>query len=131
VAGVFAGLKKTDETVRIVLRAVASSSATGESQAPPVILADSPGYQRRFRDTAVRVVPLWSPQVDWLFDPKLPPAEAVRRWRQSGVRHLILTTWKTNLDFFNAHSRWAHAPFRARLIGETSITAVFAIEAVE
>ncbi len=122
---------KTDETVRIVLRAIASSPDSGDPQPLPVILADSPGYQRRFRDAAVRVVPLWSPQVDWLFDPRLPHLEAVRRWRESGVRHLILTKWKTNLDFFNSHSRWAHAPFKVRLIGETSITAVFAIEAVE
>ena len=116
-----------DATVGIVLQAFSKSPQPG----PHVILADAPGYQRRFRDTSVRVIPLWSPQAGWLFDPGLPAAEAVRRWRASGVSHLVITKWQANLDFFNARSVWRRPPFQVELIGESKLTAIFAIRALE
>jgi hypothetical protein len=119
-----------DETVSLILQANKSTPPLAHD-APPIVLADSPGYQRRFLPTGVRVIPLWSPQADWLFDRTLSPHDAVQRWRESGVRHLVLTKWKVNLDFFNQHSRWGSPPFDVQLIGETSATAVFSIRAVE
>jgi hypothetical protein len=112
-----------------VLNALAQTPATGK--AAPVVLADSPGYQRRFLPVGITVVPPWSPQADWLFDRRLPPDEALRLWRQSGVTHLIITKWKMNLDYFNAHSRWALPPFHVQQVGETSLTSIFAIRGVE
>jgi hypothetical protein len=79
----------------------------------------------------VRVVPPWSPQADWLFDLNLPPAEAVQRWRDSGIRHLVITKWQSHLDFFNQRSRWNRPPFQVQLIGETPSTAVFSIWAAD
>jgi hypothetical protein len=119
---------QTDETVAIVLKAATSAPrSSGESR--PVVLADAPGFQRRFLPFGVDVIPLWSPQADWLFDRTLTATEAIRRWRESGVRHLIITKWQVNIDFFNQHSRWSSPPFHVQLIGETATTAVFAIEA--
>lgn len=94
-----------------------------------VILADSPGFQRRFLPVGIPVVPLWSPQVDWLFDFKLSPETAVRHWRESKVEYIIITKWQTNIDFFNTHSLWSRPPFQVQLIGDTELTAVFAIRA--
>ena len=92
------------------------------------MLADAPGFQRRFLPFGVDVIPVWSPQADWLFDRTLTATEAARRWRASGVRHLVITKWQVNIDFFNQHSRWSSPPFRAQLIGETATTAIFSIE---
>ena len=96
-----------------------------------LVLADAPGFQRRFQAAGVTVIPLWSPQVDWLFDPKLAPADAARQWRESGVSHIIASKWQTNIDFFNAYSRWSHPPFRLQLVGDTAEAAVFAVRLVE
>jgi hypothetical protein len=120
----------SDATVALVLKSIAPP-ATGIAPRPVVVLADAPGFQRRFLPAGVRVIPLWSPQADWLFDANLSPAEAVRRWHESGVRHIVVTKWQKNLDFFNTHSRWSRPPFRVQLVGETDTTAVFALQAVE
>lgn len=119
-----------DETVAVVISVLGRSPAH-DARPTGVILADGPGYQRRFLPTGTRVIPLWSPQADWLFDRELPAAEAVRRWRQSEVTHIIVTKWQNNLDFFNARSRWATSPFQVQLVGETGATAIFMIRAVE
>jgi hypothetical protein len=113
----------TDSTLAILLK---TRSADADASVG-VVLADAPGFQRRFLPAGIKVVPLWSPQADWLFDRDLAPAEAVRRWRESGVRHVIITKWQTNIDFFNRHSRGGQAPFQMQLVGETASTAVFAI----
>ncbi len=96
-----------------------------------IVLADSPGFQHRLAPLGLKVLPLWSPQADWLFDASLPPAELVRRWRESGITHVIHTKWQTNLDFFTTHSRLARPPLGQRMLGETALTAVFAITLAE
>lgn len=123
------GVGTDDPTVALI---VAARQTAGEA-APPAsgpILADGPGYQRRFLPVGIPVVPLWSPQADWLFDRTLPPEEAVRRWRESGLRLLVVTKAQPHLDFFNAYSRWNQPPFQVFPVGETPATAVFAIRPV-
>ena len=124
------GTGRDDATVALVLAAREKSTPAG-AVSTSVVLADSPGFQRRFLPVGVRVIPPWSPQADWLFDLTLPAAEAVRRWGESGVRYLVITKWQTHLDFFNRHSRWNRAPFEVQLVGETPSTAVFSIRAVD
>ncbi len=93
------------------------------------ILADAPGFQTRFLPLGRTVIPLWSPDADWLFDPALPDAVVVARWRASGIRWIIVTKWQANLDFLNRHSRWAKPPLRLQPVGETTQTAIFALSA--
>jgi hypothetical protein len=119
-----------DATVALVL-AAREKSTPADSAPASVVLADSPGFQRRFLPVGIRVIPPWSPQADWLFDLNLPQAEAVQRWRNSGIRHLVITKWQSHLDFFNQRSRWNRPPFRVHLIGETASTAVFSIRAAD
>jgi hypothetical protein len=47
------------------------------------------------------------------------------------VRYIIITKWQANLAFFNTRSRWGRPPFHVQPVGETQLTAVFAIRAVE
>lgn len=115
-----------DPTVAAVLNVRASDPTASPAD---VILADSPGYQKRFATTGLRVVPLWSPQVDGWFDAALPASETRRLWRASGITLLVITKWQTHLDFFYKHSRWAQPPFQVRLVAETSEVWIFAIKA--
>jgi hypothetical protein len=115
-----------DPTVALVL-GHAGSAAVGSA----TVLPDSPGYQRRFQPTGMRVVPLWSPDADWLFDASLSPAEIRRRWQESGIRYLIITKWQANFDFFHTRSRWQRPPIEVQSIGETPATAVFLLRVAD
>lgn len=92
-----------------------------------LVLSDAPGFQHRFAGTGIAVIPLWSPQADALFDPALDAATAGRRWRESGITHLILTKWRMNTAFMETHSRWARPPFSVTKIAETPLHALYAI----
>jgi hypothetical protein len=99
--------------------------------APGVVLSDSAGDQPRFASAGYRVAPLWSPQADWLFDASLTPDEAVHRWRESGIRYVVLASVPGNragFDYLRAHAAWMRPPFRWRALGEADTSAVFALE---
>jgi hypothetical protein len=92
-----------------------------------LILSDGPGFQRRFAGTGLSVVPLWSPQADPLFAPGLDADTIARRWRESGITHLILTRWRMNTAFMDTHSRWAQPPFSVTKDAETPLHALYSI----
>jgi hypothetical protein len=79
----------------------------------------------------IKVIPLWSPQADWLFDARLGPADAVRRWRESGIRYVVLTKRQANLEFFNQRSRWTQPPFHVGWVADTESTVIFQIRAAD
>lgn len=56
-----------------------------------------------------RTVPLWSPEVRFLFDATLAPAEIARRLRAAGIGYALLTTGKVN-ERFLAHSAFLRDP---------------------
>ncbi len=56
-----------------------------------------------------RAVPLWSPEVRFVFDDALPPAEIARRLRAAGIGHVLLTTGRVN-ERFLAHSAFFRDP---------------------
>ncbi|MEO6245712.1 MAG: hypothetical protein ABIQ12_09770 [Opitutaceae bacterium] len=55
----------------------------------------------------------------------------IRCWRDSGITHVIQTKWQANLDFFTTRCLLARPPLGQNLIGETPLTAVFAITLAE
>jgi len=46
-----------------------------------------------------RTLPLWSPEVRYLFDPALPPPEIARRLRATGIGFVLLNTGSVNERF--------------------------------
>jgi len=46
-----------------------------------------------------RTLPLWSPEVDYLFDPALPPPEIARRLRAANIGFVLLNTGSVNERF--------------------------------
>jgi hypothetical protein len=93
-----------------------------------IILADAPGLQRDLQSFGVAVVPLWSPEADWLFEPDRPRAEAERRWQDSGIHYFVLTKNPLNLAFFNAHLPRLHPAFRFQRAAETDFQLLLRLE---
>ncbi len=56
-----------------------------------------------------RTVPLWSPEVRFVFDPSLAPAEIVRRLRVLGIGFVLLNSGPAN-ECFLARSGWFREP---------------------
>ena len=94
-----------------------------------LILTDSPGFQALLAPHRLHAIPFWSPQAAWLFDPQTAPADAARRWRESGLRLVVLSRFAPAVDFVNRRARWAAAPLRMRVVAETAGFVILSIEA--
>lgn len=94
-----------------------------------LVLTDTPGLQTLLAPHPVHAIPFWSPQAAWLFDPALAPADAARRWRESGLRVVVLSKFPPALAFVNSHARWREPLFRFRRIGETPNFVILSVEA--
>jgi hypothetical protein len=113
-----------DETVRQFL---AAEPATARDHSR-LVVTDGPGFQRRFAAAGIPVAPLWSPQARWLFDPTLSPADAVHAWEVSGVTHILLLKWQTNLDFFTTYVRAPDSLLVLRPIAENTYAIIYRVE---
>jgi hypothetical protein len=70
------------------------------------VLTESAGLQPLLALDRRRVIPLWSPDIAWLFDERLDPAQLAARWRTSGLRTVVLTRGSLGADFLFQHARW-------------------------
>lgn len=101
--------------------------ATGDRDS--VVLTDSPGFQALLAPHGLHAVPFWSPQAAWLFDPQIAPADAARRWRESGLHLVVLSKFAPAVAFVNRRAGWRAAPFRMQVVGETAGFLLLRIEA--
>ena len=76
---------------------------------PPRVLTDYAGLPPALVGTAFTAVPIWSPEVAWLFDQPTPPADQARRWRESHLRYLVTSSAPAYRDFLTRHTA-ARAP---------------------
>jgi hypothetical protein len=83
------------------------------------VLSDNAGLPRIFAPIKVGVLPLWSPEVAWLFDETLKPAEVARRWKKSGLRYVIVGKSGPASDFMRTHARWRAPYFKVVATAET------------
>jgi len=70
------------------------------------ILSDNAGLPRALAKIGGTVLPLWSPDVAWLFDHNLRPEEIARRWKQAGFRYLVLAKSGPTPEFLRTEARW-------------------------
>ena len=104
---------------RVVMLGVAHAHAAGKlaalralpSRGPARLLTDFAGLPHALRDTALITVPIWSPEVAWLFDASLPPAETTRRWRASGLRYVVTSPAPSFLAFLTRQAQWRSPTF--------------------
>lgn len=83
------------------------------------ILSDHAGLPRVLAPLGTEVAPLWSPEVAWLFDATLRPEETARRWRQSGLRYLVLGKTGPTAGFMQTYARWRAPYFTLKPLAET------------
>ncbi len=83
------------------------------------ILSDCAGLPRALAAGGVTVLPLWSPEVGWLFDSTLKPEIVARHWRQSGLRYLVFSKAGPTADFIRTHARWRAPYFTLKPVAET------------
>lgn len=97
-----------------LLEALRASSVRGR------VIADNAGFPRLLRALDVEVVPLWSPEVAWLFDPGLPPGEIARRWQRAGFRFLVLGRTPSGAGYVLERARWRAPYFTVRTLAGTA-----------
>ena len=83
------------------------------------ILSDQAGLPAGAVSPRTERVPLWSPEVAWLFDARLQPREIARRWQKSGFRYLVLGKSGPTMDFIRTHARWRAPYFILNPVAET------------
>lgn len=84
------------------------------------ILSDDAGMPRAFAAIGTEVAPLWSPEVAWLFDPKLPAGEVAARWQKSGLRYLVLGKSGPTATFMQTRAQWRAPYFTLSTVAETN-----------
>jgi hypothetical protein len=82
------------------------------------IVSDYVGAPRLFATIGSETVPLWSPEIAWLFDASLKPEDIAQRWRQSGLRYLVLLKTGPTAVFMQNHARWRAPHFQLRTVAE-------------
>jgi len=112
-------VREADDALRGVLITLPSGTK---------ILTENAALGRLLRDTDFTVLPLWSPQIAWLFDEQLAPAEVARRWRAAGLRTVALTRGSTGADFLFKYARWRAPWFTLRERANTGPYLVLEIE---
>jgi hypothetical protein len=94
------------------------------------IVSDHPGAPKLLSSMGTEVVPLWSPSVAWLFDQKLAPEEVARRWRESGLRYLVLLKTGPTADFVQSNARWRAPYFTVTPLADTSKAMILEVSAL-
>lgn len=84
------------------------------------ILTDSATLPRAFAEAGITVLPLWSSEVAWLFDPTLKPEVVALHWRKSGLRYLVFSKSGPTPDFIRTHARWRAPYFTLTPVAETA-----------
>lgn len=83
------------------------------------IVTDNAGLPRVLAEIGTEVVPLWSPDVAWLFDDSLKPQEVARRWQKSGLRYIVVGKTGPSSDFVRTRARWRAPYFTLKQVDET------------
>jgi hypothetical protein len=89
------------------------------------IVTDDASMSRVLADIGADAVPLWSPDVAWLFDASVKPEEVARRWQKSGFRYLVLGKTGPNADFIRTSARWRAPYFTLQPVAETEVRLIF------
>ncbi len=94
------------------------------------ILTDNAGLPRVLASTDIEVVPLWSPEVDWLFEPNLKPEVTASLWQKSGFAYLLIGKASPTANFMNTHAQWRTPYFTVTTVIEDDMLLVLHITAI-
>jgi hypothetical protein len=91
-------------------------------------LSESAGAQRVFRAAGRELVPFWSPEVAFAFQPHDRTGDVVARLQALGYSHLLLTRTPSTVDFLNASGAMAAFNGRLQLVMHNDTFILFAFE---
>jgi hypothetical protein len=101
------------------------AAAIGPGQ---TVVTDNPGFQSRLIGHEITVVPPWSPQAAWLFDPKVDAATVARRWQEAPMRYVLLARFPPTLQFIQERARWSTAPLAYRIKWQNDAWVLFELQ---
>ena len=85
-----------------------------------LIVTDNAGLPRVLAAIDTQVLPLWSPEIAWLFDDQLKPKYIALRWKRSGLRYIVLGKSGASADFIRTHARWRAPYLTLKPVAETA-----------
>ncbi len=91
------------------------------------IISDQAGLPRALAPVGSEVIPLWSPEVAWLFDRNLKSEEIARRWKKSGLHYFILGKAGPASDFVGTRAQWRAPYFTVKTILTTETSVVLEV----
>lgn len=94
------------------------------------ILTDNAGLPRVLASSGIEVVPLWSPEVDWLFEPNLKQEVTASLWQKSGFAYLLIGKASPTANFMNTHAQWRTPYFTVTTVVEDDLLLVLHVTAV-
>ncbi|MDB6128629.1 MAG: Dolichyl-phosphate-mannose-protein mannosyltransferase [Verrucomicrobia bacterium] len=95
------------------------------------ILSECVSLPRALQSSGITVVPMWSPEVSWLFDSKVPPADVARRWRESGLRYVVMTRSPRQLELLTRRAAWVAPYFAITRIWQSGGYVIFEVQATD
>jgi len=93
------------------------------------VITDNAGLPRVLEEIGTETVPLWTPDVAWLFDSHRPAKEIAERWQRTGLRYLVLTKSKPTEEFIRTHARWRAPYFKVKMLLDTDSHMVLEVTA--
>jgi hypothetical protein len=90
------------------------------------VLSETAAAQGVFRPVGAEVVPLWSPELAFLFSPAAPGAAATRL-RQLGYTHVLLTRVQSSVDFLTRTGVLQHLDGRLQGVMMNDTFVLFAL----
>lgn len=91
------------------------------------VLSETAAAQGIFRSVGKEVVPLWSPEVAFLFAPAAP-GEAASRLRRMGYTHVLLTRVQSSVDFLTRTGALTHLDGRLHGVMMNDTFVLFALQ---
>ena len=103
---------KAETDLLAALRALPHAPQSG-------LLTDFAGLPHVLTGPDLRAVPIWSPEVAWLFDASLPATEIAPRWRASGLRYIVTSPAPAFLTFITEQARWRSPTFALKAVWQS------------
>jgi hypothetical protein len=94
------------------------------------LLTDNAGLPRLLAPIGVQVIPLWSPDVAWLFQDGDTPEEVARKWKAEGFQYIAIGKAGPSADYIRNHVRWRAPYFTLKTAVETDTWLILEASAV-
>ncbi len=99
-----AGIKSMDPKVTLIV-----NSLPGFTNRK--LLTDIAGMPRLLPALRIDAVPLWSPDIAWLFDPTITSRRKAQLWENSRFVYVVIGKDSPTADFFYQHAGWPSPDF--------------------